>query len=397
MTIKLRTSTWNDFPSVKVINARGENGYRSQVDFDAHRLVFTPDRSIMAFDGKNMVGNALSYEMDMYIPGGISKIAAVASVSVQATHRRKGINKSIMKYQLEDIHSRQEPLAVLQASESIIYGRYGYGMASFESNLEIEKTRSAYAIDHASEGQPYFIEESEAREIFPQIYAKAIENRVGMVRRRENWWEFRFREPGLKGGDPKSWFVKYQKNGEADGYLRYTINDAELNIIELIASSHEAYSSLWRLCLDMDLVDIIKAEHRPADEELKWMLADPRRLVEHSSDRYWVRLVDVKKALSQRSYSVDGSLTLEVKDSFLPWNQEVVELRSESGESSCATSNKNPDIVLSAGDLGAVYLGGINFSTLLTAGRIEEITKGSVSKANLMFSTKRKPWGFDGW
>ena len=397
MTIELRTSTWNDFPSVKVINARGENGYRSQVDFDAHRLVFTPDRSIMAFDGKNMVGNALSYEMDMYIPGGISKIAAVASVSVQATHRRKGINRSIMKYQLEDIHSRQEPLAVLQASESIIYGRYGYGMASFESNLEIEKTRSAYAIDHASEGQPYFIEESEAREIFPQIYAKAIENRVGMVRRRENWWEFRFREPGLKGGDPKSWFVKYQKNGETDGYLRYTINEAELNIIELIASSHEAYSSLWRLCLDMDLVDTIKAEHRPADEELKWMLADPRRLVEHSSDRYWVRLVDVKKALSQRSYSVDGSLTLEVKDNFLPWNQEVVELRSESGESSCATSNKNPDIVLSAGDLGAVYLGGINFSTLLAAGRIEEITKGSVSKANLMFSTKRKPWGFDGW
>jgi predicted acetyltransferase len=397
MSIELRTSTWDDFPSVKVINARGENGYRSQVDFDAHRLVFTPDRSIMAFDGKNMVGNALSYEMDMYIPGGLSKIAAVASVSVQATHRRKGINRSIMKYQLEDIHSRQEPLAVLQASESIIYGRYGYGMSSFESNLEIEKTRSAYAIDHVPEGQSYFIEESEAREIFPQIYAKAIENRVGMVRRRENWWEFRFREPGLKGGDPKSWFVKYQKNGEADGYLRYTINDAELNIIELIASSHEAYSSLWRLCLDMDLVDIIKAEHRPADEELKWMLADPRRLIEHSCDRYWVRLVDVKKALSQRSYLVDGSLTLEVRDSFLPWNQEVVELRSESGESSCATSNRNPDIVLSAGDLGAVYLGGINFSTLLAAGRIEEITKGSISKANLMFSTKRNPWGFDGW
>jgi len=397
MPIELRASTWDDFPLVKVINARGENGFRSQVDFDIHRLVFTPDRSIMAFDGKDMVGNALSYEMDMYIPGGISKIAAVASVSVQATHRRKGINRSIMKYQLDDIHSRQEPLAVLQASESIIYGRYGYGMASVESNLEIEKTRSAYAVDQVSEGQPYFIEESEAREIFPQIYAKAIENRVGMVSRKKNWWEFRFRELGLKGGDPKSWFIKYQKNGINEGYLRYTIDDAELNIIELIASSNEAYSSLWRLCLDMDLVDIIKAEHRPVDEELKWLLADPRRLVEHSCDRYWVRLVDVKKALSQRSYSVDGSLTLKVKDSFLPWNQEVVELMSESGESSCVTSTRNPDIVLSAGDLGAVYLGGINFSTLLAAGRIEEVTKGSVTKANLMFSTTRSPWGFDGW
>ena len=62
-----------------------------------------------------------------------------------------------------------------------------------------------------------------------------------MVTRKENWWEFRFREPGLKGGDPKSWFVKYQKNGQDDGYLRYTINGTELNVIELIASTHEAY------------------------------------------------------------------------------------------------------------------------------------------------------------
>ena len=397
MSIELKTSTWDDFPLVKIINARGENGYRTQADFDAHQLVFTPERSIMAFDGKHMVGNALSYEMDMYIPGGLSKIAAVASVSVQATHRRKGINRAIMKYQLEDIYSREEPLAVLQASESIIYGRYGYGLASFESNLEIEKTRSAFAVEHASTGQTYFVEESEAREIFPQIYSKATENRNGMVTRKENWWEFRFREPGLKGGDPKSWFVKYQENGQDDGYLRYTINGTELNVIELIASSHEAYSSLWRICLDMDLVDVIKAEHRPADDELKWMLADPRRLVEHSSDRYWVRLVDVRTALSQRSYSLDGSLILKIQDDFLPWNKQVVELSSESGKSSCTISNKTPDIILTAGDLGAVYLGGINFSTLLSANRIEEVTEGSVARANLMFSTSRKPWGFDGW
>lgn len=397
MSIELKTSTWDDFPLVKIINARGENGYRTQADFDAHQLVFTPERSIMAFDGKHMVGNALSYEMDMYIPGGLSKIAAVASVSVQATHRRKGINRAIMKYQLEDIYSRGEPLAVLQASESIIYGRYGYGLASFESNLEIEKTRSAYAVEHASTGQTYFVEESEAREIFPQIYSKATENRNGMVTRKENWWEFRFREPGLKGGDPKSWFVKYQENGQDDGYLRYTINGTELNVIELIASSHEAYSSLWRICLDMDLIDVIKAEHRPADDELKWMLADPRRLVEHSSDRYWVRLVDVRTALSQRSYSHDGSLILKIQDDFLPWNKQVVELSSESGKSSCTISNKTPDIILTAGDLGAVYLGGINFSTLLSANRIEEVTEGSVVRANLMFSASRKPWGFDGW
>jgi len=47
--------------------------------------------------------------------------------------------------------------------------------------------------------------------------------------------------------------------------------------------------------------------------------------------------------------------------------------------------------------LGAVNLGGINISTLLSANRIEEETEGSVARANLMFYTSRKPWGFDGW
>ena len=32
-----------------------------------------------------------------------------------------------------------------------------------------------------------------------------------------------------------------------------------------------------------------------------------------------------------------------------------------------------------------------------SANRIEELTQGSVNKANLMFSSSRKPWGFDGW
>ena len=48
-------------------------------------------------------------------------------------------------------------------------------------------------------------------------------------------------------------------------------------------------------------------------------------------------------------------------------------------------------------DKNIIPLGGINFSTLSSANRIEELTQGSIAKANLMFSTPRKPWGFDGW
>ena len=344
--IEYRKNTWDEFARVKITNARGENGYRTETDLNAHRLIFEPDRAWSAFDGDHMVGNCVSYPMIMNIPGGSIPIAAVASVSVQATHRRRGINRNMMRLQLEDIYSRNEPLAVLQASESIIYGRYGYGMSSFEDSLSIMKEHGAYAHEYRPSGRLYFCDEDEARTIFPDIYQSAIQNRVGTTVREDNWWQFRFLEPGLKGGDPRSWFVRHVESGINTGYVRYTINGRVLHILELVSSTFEGYSALWRFCLDMDLVDTIEAAHRPVDEELRWMLADPRRLISSSEDKSWLRLVDAKSALENRSFSSEGSLTLRIKDDFLPWNDGVYTLSTDGHNSECVVSEKPPDITL---------------------------------------------------
>ncbi len=127
--IEYRKNTWDEFARVKITNARGENGYRTETDLNAHRLIFEPDRAWSAFDGDHMVGNCVSYPMLMNIPGGSIPIAAVASVSVQATRRRRGIHRSLIRPQLEGIYSRNEPLAVLQASESITCGTGGLGVS----------------------------------------------------------------------------------------------------------------------------------------------------------------------------------------------------------------------------------------------------------------------------
>jgi predicted acetyltransferase len=399
MALTIRYSTWDDFPYVKTINARAENTHRSLSDsiYEAHKFVFPPDRNIMAFDGKNIVGNALSYSMDMYIPGGISKIAAVASVSVQATHRRQGINRQIMKFQLENIHEREEPIAVLQASESIIYGRYGYGMSSFDAQLKIDRMHSSFATENSNRGDLSFIEDPEARIIFPEVYERAIMNRTGMVTRSTNWWNFRFINPIMDGSITNYWNVKFIENDTCEGYVRYTISGTELEIIELIANTENAYSSLWEFCLNMDLVTSIKAPRRPIDDELKWMLADPRRLRETLSDRYWIRIVDLCAAMQNRTYSIDGSIVIKIRDEFLPWNNGTIQITSESGTSTCKFVNLNADLEMTTADLASTYINGINFSVLQNAKRVLEITPGSILKANQMFATDRAPWCMDGW
>ena len=65
--------------------------------------------------------------------------AGVTWVSVLPTYRRRGVVSSLMHRQLADVAARGEPLAVLWASESAIYSRFGYGRASWYLAFTIQR------------------------------------------------------------------------------------------------------------------------------------------------------------------------------------------------------------------------------------------------------------------
>src|SRR5581483_4999816 len=106
------------------------------------RELTEPDRAIGVWDGDVCVGTAGAFRFRLTVPGGGAVPAAgVTMVSVAATHRRRGVLTSMMRRQLADIRSWEEPLAVLTASEPAIYGRFGYGAATFQLGAEIDTSR----------------------------------------------------------------------------------------------------------------------------------------------------------------------------------------------------------------------------------------------------------------
>ena len=128
-----------------------------------------------------------------------------------------------------------------------------------------------------------------------------------------------------------------------------------------------------------------------------WMMADPRRLQRLTRDAKWLRLVDAQVALSNRCYTQSGSLVIELHDAFCPWNEGCYELVGGPDGAECRRSCKSPDLVLTASELAATYLGGVKFSTLARAGRIEERKHGALGCADAMFSYHFKPWCPMGW
>src|SRR4029077_14090730 len=99
---------------------------------------FEFDRTLAAFDDSTPVGVTGCYSFQLSVPGAeMLPAAGVTFVSVLPTHRRRGVLSRLMRRQLADAQERGEPLAILWASESVIYPRYGYGRASWNLGFTV--------------------------------------------------------------------------------------------------------------------------------------------------------------------------------------------------------------------------------------------------------------------
>ena len=371
----------------------GFGSHLREADVPRLRRTFKMDRTVAAFDDGRPVSGAHSYPLEMMVPGGSLVIAGVNAVAVQPTHRRRGILTGMMAHQLRDLHERGEALAALFSAESAIYGRFGYGAATFYEGWTIDRQHTAFARTHEADGRTAFVAPEEMRKVFPDVYRRATERRPGALQLPDYAWDDRAEDLEHHRGDRSaSFYVVYERDGGVDGYVSYRLQGPTVHVSELMSTSLEAHAALLSYCFGIDLRSTVKAPTRPVDDALPWMLADPRRLQRSLHDGMYLRLVDVAKALPARDYSRQGSLVLEVSDSFCPWNEGRFELEAGPEGAECSPTSASPDLLLSASDLASVYLGTVRFTTLASAGRIEERSPEALQRADAMFATELAPW-----
>ena len=351
-------------------------------------------RSLAALDGNEIVGTAVVYPMQMNIPEGRSASTAVVSgVTVLPTHRRRGILTRMMDMHLREAYDNGEIFSILGASESIIYGRYGFGIASLIESWSIDRRHTELAYAPESPGRLRFIDKDDAAELLPAVAVRVCTDRPAFVALHpDHWAEFLADFEHERRGGSAFHFVVYEEDGEIDGYVIYRLHGRTVKVIDLMAGSEAAHAALWRFCFGIDLRTTIECDDRPVDDPLPWMLADPRRLQRSLRDGMWLRILDVQKALEARTYAREGRIVLEVRDEFCQWNDGRYELEGGAeGARGTATTGKT-DITLSAADLAAAYLDGVSFSTLEHASRAEVASQQAAQLADAMFRTRRKPW-----
>ena len=365
-------------------------------EFERFSKMLGHDRWFAAYDGERPVGTTASFPFRLTVPGGEVAAGGVTWVGVLPSHRRRGILRELMKRQLEDLRDRGEPLAMLYASEPLIYGRFGYGVAAPSVHMDGDTARFSYRDDPGPAGAVRILDAAEALQVLPEVYESVRREVPGFVARDAAVWELsRLADPEhwRRGAGPK-FFAIVELDGEPAGYAIYRIksdwhdgySQSQVKLVEAIATSPAAARELYRFIFGIDLVVRVQGRYDPGSP-LFLMVGDPRSLQLKVSEGLWLRFVDLEAALAGRTYGGDDSVVLEVKDSFCPWNAG----RWRVGKTVRRTDDE-ADLELDTADLASAYLGAFDFNELGAAERVRELKPGALQRATDLFRTSRPPY-----
>jgi len=248
-----------------------------------------PSRALAAFDaglphsplrssgGTPIVATFRSFPQELTAIGGAPVPAdAITNVTVTATHRRRGILTRMMAQDLAAAKERGDVVATLIAAEYQIYGRYGFGPATWMTQWEIDVPRAG--LDPRGPipddgGRIDLVDGEDVRKLGPELFERVRRAQPGAVTRDERWWQV---NTGALRLDRSSWtepfYAVYRApDGEVEGLVAYVCDDTWTDAMQpletatvkgLIATTPAAERALWRYLCSIDWVTKVKSGAR---------------------------------------------------------------------------------------------------------------------------------------
>ncbi|MFI9205012.1 GNAT family N-acetyltransferase [Streptomyces sp. NPDC053048] len=367
------------------------------------------ERSLGAFDtaAGRCVGTLRSFTQRMTVPGGASVTTnALSNITVSPTHRRRGLLTRMMNRDLRAAKERGDTAATLISAEYPIYGRYGFGPATWVTEWEVEVARTGLDPRYAGPadgGSVELVDGAAVRELGPALHERLRATLHGVIDRTERWWRIATNDlpnPGRPEWTEPFYVLYRSPDGTPDGLLAYTADDVweakrsmdTATVHGLIAVSPEAERALWHYLLSVDWITKVVSGLRAPDDLLPLLLPDPRaaKVITHA-DYLWLRPLDIPALLESRTYTATGSLVLEVTDpDGLAGGRFLLEATPDGA--TCVPTKRPAELTLGVGELGSLTLGDESAVRLTALGRVAEERQGAAGQADVLLRTARRPW-----
>jgi predicted acetyltransferase len=376
-----------------------------------------------------LVAMRCSYPFTMMVPGGERvPTSGLSWVGVHPGHRRRGLLTAMIREHFEHALERGEYVSALTASEPKIYQRYGYGLATwhmramFGRGSELRPIAGSDALtvrlerltleDHAdlmadlqrqSPRPGAIVREGDA--ITANLFANDADERPQ---------EERMRIAIVSAGDgsPQAFAVFRRKSGS-----HIDSASGEVFVLNYITTTAASAHRLWSVLFDLDLTAQVTVTSLPVDDRLVWLATDQRAPKSVVEDDLWIRILDVPRALTARTYEAAVDMVVRVTDKQIGYNTGLWRVTTEpmrsddldddadAGEDGdgdapeadggqlsatvtrvtdgLADGTEVADLTIDIQELSAAYLGGVSIQTLADAGLIAEHTPGAARLLSL--------------
>ncbi|MFQ4148926.1 GNAT family N-acetyltransferase [Arthrobacter sp. LAPM80] len=343
--------------------------------------------------------------------GTLLPVHQITAVTVRPSHRRRGLLRAMMSSDLAQAKAAGIPIAALTASEATIYGRFGFGVATHESEVEIT-VKGGITFHNPAAAAHGTVEVADAivvRDLHNEIFAQVHEATYGSIGRQDMYRLAASGQGNYGAMEPVKNIraaLHYNAAGAVDGYVTYKpVDDAARSVVEvvdLLATTGEAYLGLWNFLGSLDLIDVIKWDKAPLVDPLEWAMAAKRNYKRTASeDLLWLRILDVPAALAARDYRSEGSITIHVGDPLghasgrfridVVHGKATVTRLAEDFSAPESEDTDGPLLDMGVAELSSLYLGGVSAQTLTKAGRVRELRPGAAAAFDALFSPAEAP------
>jgi predicted acetyltransferase len=299
------------------------------VKLDAQCFNSTLDRGQVYFDrigvenfrvvrqNAKVAGSLALLPMGQWWGGKRVPMTGIASVGVAPEHRGSGVAITLMQNMLRELHEQGVALSALYPATQRLYRKAGYEQAGTYNSWSI-RTREIQMQDRSLPIHP--IEPIDAK-TFSTLQQTHAQRTNGNLDRLSILWQ----EILEKSASEQLYAYLIGSVEQPEGYVIFQQHHADhesiLRIRDWAILSAAAGRTLWTFL----------AGHRSTIGMVRWRggFLDPLTLLlpEQSpeikdSDRWLMRIVDVRSALEKRGYpiGVEAELHLEIQDALLPAN-----------------------------------------------------------------------------
>ena len=343
----------------------------------------------------------------------------VSEVTVRPTHARRGILRRMMTADLTEAHQAGFPIAALTASEATIYGRFGFGAGTFNTEVAVA-AESGLKLKAPSVGRVEMADNKAVAQLAPHIFEDFHQLTPGSLRRTGKWWDYVSGQYDWHTGkaDPEiRTAVHYDENARADGYVSYKFVRGSgfkgtLEVVDLVSPSAQVRIALWEYLCGLDLVTEVRHPNAQMEDPLMWGMVDMADYeVRKRYERLWLRILDPIAALSARPYRSHRTVTISLVDSLgfadglytidTTGERPVVERTGDRPRTDDDVAGKSvprvelpgqADVAMNIDALGSLYLGAVKASTLYYAGLIKVRDLAALDDLQSLMSTSEHPY-----